>query len=280
MSAPILSIKCAIFHTLTNFTGVNTINQALGYLFFAMDSGASSAAQTGQVGTLNMAETVTQRSRVEDPRAGIGGVAGPQIEQARPKSRRSGNRKQELLDAAAKRFCREGYDRASTRDIANDVGILSGSIYYHFESKEQLLVAVHEEGIRRITHEVLQAIGPVSDPWDRLEVACAAHLNTLLDGSDYAQVVIRELPRGEIPARTQLIVLRDQYEAIFTNLIDKLPLRADVDRRQVRLLLLGALNSTQGWYSGGTGGQVNTPAEIAGGFIDLLRSPINLEDRT
>jgi len=195
-----------------------------------------------------------------------------------PKSRRSGNRKQELLDAAAKRFCRDGYENASTRDIADDVGILSGSIYYHFKSKEHLLVAVHEEGVRRISHAVLDAIGAHTDAWERLEAACTAHLEILLDGSDYAQVVIRELPRGGNPARTQLIVLRDQYEAIFTNLIDKLPLDEDVDRRHMRLFVLGALNATQGWYRRGVNGQGDTPADIARSFVNLVRAPINLED--
>ncbi len=199
-------------------------------------------------------------------------------EQTRLKSRRSGNRKQELLNAAAKRFCREGYENASTRDIAGDVGILSGSIYYHFKSKEHLLVAVHEEGVRRISQAVLQAIGSITDHWERLEAACAAHLETLLDGSDYAQVVIRELSRGENPARTQLIVLRDQYEAIFTNLIEKLPLANDVDRRHLRLFLLGALNATQGWYRPGRDGGGETPAEIARSFVDLLRTSINIEE--
>jgi AcrR family transcriptional regulator len=33
------------------------------------------------------------------------------------------------------------------RDIASDVGIKAGSIYYHFESKNELLIAVHKEGI-------------------------------------------------------------------------------------------------------------------------------------
>jgi TetR/AcrR family transcriptional regulator, cholesterol catabolism regulator len=198
----------------------------------------------------------------------------------RPKAQRSGNRKQELLDAAAKRFCRDGYDKASTRDIADDVGILSGSIYYHFKSKEQLLIAVHEEGVRRITDAVRRSIATVKDPWDRLEAACVAHLTTLLDGSDYAQVVIRELPRESSKTRTQLIVLRDQYEALFSDLVNGLPLRDGVSRRHLRLLLMGAMNWTQGWYSRPTGGRGDTPAQVAREFVDLLRSPLNLEDVT
>ncbi len=199
-------------------------------------------------------------------------------EQVDKKAVRQGNRRHELLDAAARRFCREGYDRTSVRDIAEDVGILSGSIYYHFASKEELLVAVHEEGVKRITGEVLRAIAACAEPWERLERACAAHMGTLLDGSDYAQVVIRELPREPGPARTRLILLRDQYEAIFTNLIKDLPLRKGVSLTYLRLLLLGALNSSQGWYQKGNDGDADKPADIAKQFVGLLRNTIDKGD--
>ena len=44
------------------------------------------------------------------------------------------------------------------RDIAKAVGMLSGSIYYHFDSKEGMLLAVYEEGERRVAEAVDAAI--------------------------------------------------------------------------------------------------------------------------
>ncbi len=189
------------------------------------------------------------------------------------------NRLPQLLDAAAKRFRDEGYDAASMRDIAADAGMKAGSIYYHFPSKADLLVAVHKEGIRRITDAVERALDGSNEPWPRFEAALVAHLNALLDGGDYAQVVIRELPRKSDPVRRSLIALRDRYEGIFRRLIDDLPLGPSVSRRHLRLMVLGAFNWTQTWYrppdemlAEGSGG--DAPAVIAGEFIALLRAQL------
>ena len=92
--------------------------------------------------------------------------------------KRRDNRRGRILDAAAVEFARSGYSATSVRDIAAAAGILPGSMYYHFASKEDLLAAVHETGIRRIKERVLAAIETADDPWGRLEAACAAHVET------------------------------------------------------------------------------------------------------
>ena len=60
--------------------------------------------------------------------------------------RRKDNRRDRILDAAAYCFSRTGYEGTPVRDISTAAGILPGSIYYHFASKEELLGAVHDEG--------------------------------------------------------------------------------------------------------------------------------------
>jgi AcrR family transcriptional regulator len=183
---------------------------------------------------------------------------------------RRDNRRQRLLDAAARQFRERGYSAASMRDIAGNAGMLAGSAYYHFPSKEELLVAVHEEGIRRITGAVERALLGLTDPWARLEAAAAAHLEALLNGGDYAQVVIRDLPRDAEAVRPRLIGLRDAYEDIFRHLVADVPLPADVDRRLLRLMLLGALNWSPRWYrAGGV-----PPTRLAQDFIAMLRRPL------
>jgi AcrR family transcriptional regulator len=190
--------------------------------------------------------------------------------------RRQDNRRQQLLDAAAGRFREFGYAATSMRDIAGDVGMHAGSMYYHFPSKEELLVAVHEEGIRRISAAVTAAIAKVRDPWQRLEAFAAAHLAALLDGGDYTQVVIRELPHEADPARPGLVVLRDRYEAEIAALIAALPLPEGSDRRALRLMLMGALNHSPTWYHPGG----DDARAIAGKFVGLLRRQLDSEETT
>ena len=186
---------------------------------------------------------------------------------------RADNRLPLLLDAAARLFRAQGFHGTSIRDIVRAVDMLPGSLYYHFAAKEDLLVAVYAEGVRRITERVGTAVGSETEPWARLEAACVAHLESLLEESDYAQVVIRVRP-GDVPAvAAHLVTLRDGYERLFVDLIAALPLAPGVDRSSLRLMLLGALNWSQDWYRPGR----DDPAAIARRFVGLLRSPLAKE---
>lgn len=186
---------------------------------------------------------------------------------------RQDNRRQQLLDVAARLFRERGFYVTSMRDIAHEVGMLSGSIYYHFSSKEELLLAVYEEGLRHIAEQVDAAVAGRNTPWERLEAGCAAHLEALLELSDYTQVMIRVLPPEGGKVAERLLELRDQYEARFRELIDALDLPEGSDRRYLRLLLMGGLNWSHVWYHPGG----DTPAIIAHRMIDLLRQRL---DRT
>ncbi len=177
------------------------------------------------------------------------------------------NRRRPLLEAAARRFLREGYAAASMRDIAADAGMQVGSIYYHFPSKAELLAAVHVEGLRRIREAVTAALAGVAGPWERLEAACVAHMRVLLEGGDFFQALMREMPRGDEAVWGRLIALRDEHERIFADLLAALPLPADVDRHALRLMLLGAMNWSHAWYRPGA----ESPERIARKFVAYLR---------
>ncbi len=180
---------------------------------------------------------------------------------------RSDNRLQLILDAAARLFREKGYAATSMRDIAAAVDMLPGSLYYHFAAKEDLLVAVYEEGVRLISEKVRAAIARHAEPWQRLEAAAVAHLEVLLKTGDYALVVIRVLPQDVPKAAARLTTLRDGYEGLFAQLVAALPLPPETDRRSLRLLLLGALNWTQHWFR--EDGR-STPRSIARSFLKLL----------
>jgi hypothetical protein len=121
--------------------------------------------------------------------------------------------------------------------------------------------------VHRVADHVDAAVAAESDPWTRLEAACRAHLEMVLDRSAYAQVVIRILPRDAPAVRGSLVGLRDAYETRFTALVTDLPLPAEVDRRHLRLVLVGAMNWSQTWYRPGG----DPPAVIAARLVALLR---------
>ena len=153
--------------------------------------------------------------------------------------------------------------------IVGPVGMLPGSLYCHFATKEALLVAVYKEGVERISAAVDAAVAPLAEPWARLEAGCVAHLASLLDQTDYSQVVIRVRPSDAPAVADELIALRDAYEKRWTTLLAALPLDRSVSRSDLRLFLMGALNWSQTWYRDDGG---SSPAKIARRFVGLLKS--------
>jgi len=201
-----------------------------------------------------------------------------QAPRKRAPARRANNRNDALLDAAAHLFASKGYRETTMRDIAVVTGMLPGSIYYHYGSKADLLLAVYEKGVEGLCARFDAAVANVGAggdaPWSRLEAVLIAHFETILDQSDYARVLIRVLP-DQLPDHAgALSALRDTYERRLAAAIEDLPLDPQVDPKMLRFLLLGAANWSQTWYRPGA----DTPADIARHFLAIVRHPVEASD--
>ncbi|RTL38719.1 MAG: TetR/AcrR family transcriptional regulator [Rhodocyclaceae bacterium] len=176
-----------------------------------------------------------------------------------------------IINAAAELFSTAGYDRTSIRDIASRVGLLPGSIYHHFPSKEELYIAVHREGFRRVLKRAKAAGQGITDPWERLRRACEVHVHGMTDGSPVDRITGTNLALiGNESLQARIQPFRDEYELVFRELIDALPLRPGVDPSLLRLTLLGSMNWVYLWYRPGQ----RTPAQIASAMLDMIRDGV------
>ena len=55
-------------------------------------------------------------------------------------------RRRQIVDAARVRFAESGFARTSIADIVGESGLSTGAVYSYFKSKEQLVIAVCEQG--------------------------------------------------------------------------------------------------------------------------------------
>lgn len=181
----------------------------------------------------------------------------------------SAHRGSHILAVAARLIRERGFDAISLRDIAETAGVPSGSLYYHFPTKELLFTSVYEEGIRRLRASVEAALERANDPWKRLEQACTAHLANLCGGDDFTAVSIpTRIPVLTPPANEAVVALNDGYEQIFRDLVDALRVRHGVSKTLLRLQLLGALNWTSVWYRQGGA----DTGQIARHLVRVLRT--------
>lgn len=168
--------------------------------------------------------------------------------------RDEGNRRRELIKAAARLFRRKGFDATSTRDIAGAVGMHSGSPFYHFENKGALLYAVMEEGMRSAVEkqrEVLAATDAPDDAFQVLRQLIRSHFDTLHGpGRDFIPVMLYESRSLTAAQRRGIAALQREYESAWMPPLETLArqgrLRADV--HLARLFIFGALNWSVQWY--------------------------------
>jgi TetR/AcrR family transcriptional regulator, cholesterol catabolism regulator len=178
-----------------------------------------------------------------------------------------------LLDAAAAEVARHGPAGVSLGGIAAAAGLKTGSVYFHFASKEQLVATMLEEGLReslRLLDEALATVPDSDDAPARLRAAIRAHLGALTELDDYATVVLTPGAADDLPAVSEFRSLRQAYARQWTALVEHAQraglVAADVDPRLVRDLLVGAMNSAA--HSGGLPGW--SPEETARAVEALL----------
>jgi len=184
---------------------------------------------------------------------------------AEPPAENANNRRAELVKVAARLFREKGFDGTTVRDIAHAVDMRSGSPFYHFANKHELLAAVMEEGLRlglERTEQVLQAEREL-DASERFRRLVRVHYGILHDpGSDFIAVMLYDWRSLPDDYKRRIIKLKDRYDAIWQDTIDALHAqgRLGADPKLARLLILGAINFSGTWYR---------PKSRAAGSVDL-----------
>lgn len=168
---------------------------------------------------------------------------------------KSARTRQRILDATAHVLSIKGYSGTRLTDIAEHAQVQAPAIYYYFPSREDVIEEVMWAGIARMRAHVKEVLAgvPEAGPLDRIEAAVEAHLRHELEISDYTRAAIRNA--GQLPEKIQSrqLVEARKYADVWRGLIADAAaageLRADLDPRAARLLILGALNWAAEWWN-------------------------------
>ena len=184
-----------------------------------------------------------------------------------PKSART---RQRILDAAAAVFREQGYANARLTDIAELAGMKTGSLYYHFASREELVTEILHLGIETAWSHVRTAVDALprrATPLQRVETAIRAHTMAVLEISDYSSAQAKIV--GHVPpeiARAHRVEQR-AYGAYWHGLLSAAQragqIDPDVDLFTVRMLALGAMNWTAEWFTSARGQRAEAVADLA-----------------
>jgi AcrR family transcriptional regulator len=180
-----------------------------------------------------------------------------------------------LLAVAVTVFNERGYDGTSMEDLSRRLGISKSSIYYHVDSKEDLLALALDralDGLFAVADEVKVAgeemasgeVGASREPAIvRLERLVRGSVHVLADRLPYVTLLLRA--RGNTGTEREALVRRREFDQIVADLVAEAEqdgdIRPDVDPAVTARLLFGMVNSLVEWYRPGR--RAASAAELA-----------------
>ncbi len=158
-----------------------------------------------------------------------------------------------MLDAAARVFARRGYADASVQDIADELGILKGSLYHYIKKKEDLLFwlleAVHED-----VDAILEEVAQVDDlsPLERIELYVKRQVLYNLDNLERISIYYHDVEALSEERLAVILSRRHTHERFITGLIKEAQQQGTADPstnpRVVANCLFATIIWTYRWY--------------------------------
>ena len=162
------------------------------------------------------------------------------------------NRRADLVRVAAQLFREKGFEGTTIRDIAHAVGMRSGSPFYHFANKHEILMAVMEEGLRLGLERTRAVLGECQvSAIEQFKRLVRAHYGILHDsGSDFIPVMLYDWRSLPDQYKRRIVELKDHYDALWQRTLDELHAegRLRTEPHLARLMILGAINFSATWY--------------------------------
>lgn len=157
-------------------------------------------------------------------------------------------RDDEVLDAAARVFARRGYADASVQDVADELGILKGSLYHYIKMKEDLLFwlleAVHAD-VEVILEDVSQAEGIT--PLERLELYVRRQVLYNLDNLERISIYYHDVEALSEQRLATILARRRTHEKFITGLIKEAQATGVADPAADPRILANCLFATIIW---------------------------------
>jgi AcrR family transcriptional regulator len=178
--------------------------------------------------------------------------------------------KEEIFRAASVLFSKKGYHGTTIREIAEARGILSGSLYAHIESKEDLLFQIVDEGANAFIHALEPILNQSSDPIQKIRDGIAAHIRVITDHLHSAKVFLHEWTALRDERRKIIKDKRDYYEQMWTQLLQEGVEQGVIQPADIpfmRTLILSVANWVYQWYN--PAGAVG-PEQIAERFSQFI----------
>jgi AcrR family transcriptional regulator len=164
------------------------------------------------------------------------------------------DRREVILERAADLFAKQGVAGTTVREIAEAVGILSGSLYHHFASKDDIVGAIVDGFMSDLVRRYDEVLAESRDPLDQLQGLVKASMKTVAEhphATEIYQNDARYLQASGAPAdvRQHARAVRGAWIQVLEQGVAEQAFRSDVPVKVIYPLLRDGLWLTARWFA-------------------------------
>jgi TetR/AcrR family transcriptional regulator, cholesterol catabolism regulator len=179
-------------------------------------------------------------------------------------------RLEEVLQSAANIFFAKGFHATSIEDVARDVGMLKGSLYYYIKSKDDLLFRLLLAGIEDGDAFIAKQIDPHGEPVEQLERAIRAQIDYIIENRVPFGLFLHEFDSLSGKRQHKLISVMSRYNSRFVDLVRRGQAQGKLMGGEPWLIvngILGMCNWLYRWYDTDT---ISDPEQVKQVFLRMV----------
>jgi AcrR family transcriptional regulator len=172
-------------------------------------------------------------------------------------ARRRPRREDEVLEAAVRVFSERGYSESTVQDVADELGILKGSLYHYIKTKEDLLFRLFEtvhQDVQAILEEVAAEDVP---PLRKLELYIQRQVTFNVNNLERISVYYHDMDRLTGDRLEFVLARRREHRRFVVGLIEAAQADGsaskDLDARLAANCVFGVIIWTYRWFQPGRG---------------------------
>lgn len=128
--------------------------------------------------------------------------------------------KRRIFTTAIKLFAEKGFDNAGIEEITAVAGVAKGSLYYHFETKEELFDLLLEEGLKLLKNSIEIKFRNCNNALDKLKAIIMVQIKSIIHYTDFVTVVMNNII-GETPRTKKCQKALEEYVDIIKDVIEE-----------------------------------------------------------
>jgi TetR/AcrR family transcriptional regulator, cholesterol catabolism regulator len=179
--------------------------------------------------------------------------------------------KAELIKQSINLFVEKGFSATSIQDIVDTIGVTKGSFYYHFKSKEALLMDIHLRYIDDLLHKQRTILETEETSRDKLVKVVELLIHDIEKQGAIGRVYYREIrhlsPENAATIRAKRAEFRENIEGILEEGLKSGEFRESLQPKMIAFAILGVTNWSYQWFNPEGALSVNELADMYTDFI-------------